>query len=232
MFAIIREESYLRSYFSEGHKHESFNCCFSIHLHCNPWESDTIKALGLYDFNPKSIFRRDTSFSSTVAKRYSWGVLQSIKGRDWEKKNKTNQDGAEESHVGPQKNAPLKATHISRMFLPGCWFWLVAGNRSWEREVSINTKKQQVGVGWHDRDPREPCKNWFPVDLNSKGKQPSRRLCRCHAALCTILLISENQLSKDYGHNKEQEAENRTLCQYTQCVFEVKHHLPSSFQAL
>lgn len=33
----------------------------------------------------------------------------------------------------------------------------------------MNTKKQQVGAGWHDRDPGAPCKSRFPVDLKSKA---------------------------------------------------------------
>jgi len=47
-----------------------------------------------------------------------------------ESKNKKHQDGAEESHVGPQKNAPWRLPTFPCTFLPDCWFWLVVGSRS------------------------------------------------------------------------------------------------------
>lgn len=178
MFPVIGEESYLRSYFSEGHRHQSFNCAFAVNFHCNPWESDTIKALGLCDFKPKPIFRRDTSFSSTAAKRYSRGVLLSIKGRDQEKK-KPNKTALRKVLLGHRRMHPEGHPHFPACFcLTADFEWLLeAGARKGRFQWILKSSKWEwagmTGI------PESPART---VDLKRKGKQSSSRLRQCCAA--------------------------------------------------
>lgn len=92
----------------------------------------------------------------------------------------------------------------------------------------MNTKKKQVGVGWRDRDPREPCKNGFPVELEPEASSPPAASA---APLGANPIPSQEPATQGHGHARSKELKT-ALCQHTLCMFEVKHHLPSSFRAL
>lgn len=72
----------------------------------------------------------------------------------------------------------------------------------------MNTKKMQVGVGWCDRDPREPCRSGFPIELKPEASSP---LASSAAPLGANPIPPQEPSTQGHGHTRSKELKAEPL---------------------